>query len=102
MGTLRCDELCCAVMGLRARALTVVLSLAAPACGDTIANPIREASGHTDGGFDAGRTQTGPDVPDTPYCAEADDWPVELAEAEYGLFRAIDELREEGVRCGDR
>src|SRR5687768_1385887 len=97
---------------MRLRSLMVVL-LTLTACGDAVANPIRIAQSSAEAGVDAdvgrdgssaepGRPGQGPNVPDTPHCADAAEWPVELAEAEYGLFLAINELRDGRVRCGDR
>jgi hypothetical protein len=70
-------------------------------CGDAVAAPIRGAQSLVDAAMEGrGRFQSGgPEVPDLAHCADADDWPAELAAAELQLFAAINARRAQGIRC---
>ncbi|HMI91375.1 MAG TPA: hypothetical protein VK509_08425 [Polyangiales bacterium] len=88
---------------MRLRAGILLLS-AALGCGDAVATPIRAAQSRADAAAEDGRGSgigAGADVPDLAHCADAADWPVELAAAELQLFAAINAARAEGIRCGD-
>jgi hypothetical protein len=87
---------------MAARAALLLLSTAL-GCGDAVAAPIRGAQSLADAAMEGrGRSQNGgPDVPDIAHCADAVDWPAELAAAELQLFAAINARRAQGIRCRD-
>jgi uncharacterized protein YkwD len=81
----------------------IVLLWVALGCGDAVATPIRAAQSRVDAAVpeDGRGASSGADVPDTAFCADAADWPAELAAAELQLFAAINAARADGIRCGD-
>jgi uncharacterized protein YkwD len=82
------------------RRFAFVLLCTALGCGDAVATPIRAAAG--DAATQHGRGSSGSaDVPATEHCADVADWPERMVEAELMLFTALNELRAEGIRCGE-